>query len=82
MLRIANPRAGWNYHVIPARDPDFTDVIVETTTSTRVARFESAPRGDLSAMVAAVDENGVEGFAKVYTLMRLIPPKLPALDQR
>ena len=67
VLRIAKPRAGWSYHVIIAKDPDFLSVIAETTTSTGVALFDSTPPGNLSARTTAIDDNGVEGFSKFYT---------------
>lgn len=77
VLRIANPRPGWSYRFVLARDEAFNEVLAEITSSRGVARFDATPPETLSAKITAIDENGIEGFAKTYTILRLTAPRLP-----
>lgn len=77
-LRVAAPHPGWSYHFVLARDPDFVDVLAESVTSTGVARFDATPPGMLSAKITAIDEHGIEGFAKLYAIQRLTASSAPA----
>jgi hypothetical protein len=73
-FRIADPRPGWSYHVLLARDPAFTDPLAEVTTADGAARFDGLPLAPFSAKVTAIDENGVEGFPMTYLVERPPPP--------
>ena len=47
-----------------ARDPGFVDVVAELVAPTGVALFATTPPGPLLARITAIEEHGVEGFAK------------------
>ncbi len=72
-LRIANAHPGWSYHFLLAHDADFTDIFSETIAPDGVARFDTLPLAPVSARITAIDENGVEGFAKTYLVKRAAP---------
>jgi len=76
VFKISKPRAGWSYHVLLARDPMFGEVFAETTTNDGVATFDEVPAGNFAAKITAIDEHGIEGFAKVYAVQRLATPTL------
>jgi hypothetical protein len=74
VMRIADPHPGWSYRFVLARDPAFTDIFTEVTAADGVARFDAIPLAPVSAKITAIDENGVEGFAKTYLVERPPPP--------